>query len=123
MPEITGHAVRRRDERLSRIRRVSLWVAGGAAATALGLGTAFAHALPGHAAVATGARPTGARQAQPGAGQAQPGAGQAQPRAGPAAPGSAAAPVRRHNRHQSIAPPQQLPVTTQAPPQTVSGGS
>jgi hypothetical protein len=116
MPEITGHAVRRRDERLSRIRRVSLWVAGGAAATALGLGTAFAHALPGHAAVATGARPTGARQAQPGAGQAQPGAG-------PAAPGSAAAPVRRHNRHQSIAPPQQLPVTTQAPPQTVSGGS
>src|SRR5215472_13768524 len=43
-------AVVQRDERLARIRKLSLWITGGAAAVSLGLGTAFAHALPGHTA-------------------------------------------------------------------------
>lgn len=42
-------AVTRRDVRLAVIRRLTLWIAGGAAAATVGLGTAFAHALPGHA--------------------------------------------------------------------------
>jgi hypothetical protein len=42
-------AVTRRDVRLAAIRRLTLWIAGGAAAATVGLGTAFAHALPGHA--------------------------------------------------------------------------
>ena len=40
MPHSAGHAARRRDERLTRTRTMSLWVAGGAAAASLGLGTA-----------------------------------------------------------------------------------
>ncbi len=130
MPLTAGHAVRRRDERLWRTRRVSLWVAGGAAAASLGLGTAFAHALPGHRTAAAGAQPAGAGQVQRGAGQVQRGAGQVQRGAGQvqrgagqAAPSSAAAPARRHGHRQGLAPPQQPPATTQAPPQTVSGGS
>jgi hypothetical protein len=38
MPRPTDHAAHRRDQRLARTRRVSLWVAGGAAAGSLGLG-------------------------------------------------------------------------------------
>ena len=116
MPLTAGHAVRRRDERLRRTRRVSLWVAGGAAAASLGLGTAFAHALPGYRTAASGAPSTGTGQFQPGSGQVQPGPGRAAP--------STAAPAGHHHGHrQGLAPPQQPPATTQAPPQTVSGGS
>lgn len=117
MPLSAGHAVRRRDERLSRTRRMSLWVAGGAAAASLGLGTAFAHALPGHRAAASGAQPAG-----PGSGQ-QSGAGPAGNGAGQPAASPSAAPARQHARHHNLAPPQQPPATTQAPPQTTSGGS
>jgi hypothetical protein len=109
MPQSAGHAVRRRDERLSRTRRVSLWVAGGAAAASLGLGTAFAHALPGHRTTAAGARSSGAGQVQSGTGQA--------------APGSPAVPARHHGHKQNLSPPPQPPATTQAPPQAISGGS
>jgi hypothetical protein len=41
-------AAARRDSKLHRIRKLTLWITGGAAAASLGLGTAFAHALPGH---------------------------------------------------------------------------
>ena len=115
MPLSAGHAVRRRDERLSRTRKMSLWVAGGAAAASLGLGTAFAHALPGHRAAASGAQP-----GRPGSGQ-QNGAGPAGNGAGQPAASPSAAPARIS--HHSLAPPQQPPATTQAPPQTTSGGS
>lgn len=37
-----------RDRKLQRVRRLSSWIAGAAVAASLGLGTAFAHALPGH---------------------------------------------------------------------------
>ena len=117
MPLSAGHAVRRRDERLSRTRRMSLWVAGGAAAASLGLGTAFAQALPGHRAAASGAQPAG-----PGSGQ-QSGAGPAGNGAGQPAASPSAAPARQHARYHNLAPPQQPPATTQAPPQTTSGGS
>jgi hypothetical protein len=110
MPLTAGHAVRRRDERLSRTRRVSLWVAGGAAAASLGLGAAFAHALPGHRTAAAGARPAGASHAQSAGGQTAPSSGAADAR-------------HHHGHHHSLAPPQQPPATTQAPPQTISGGS
>ncbi len=122
MPLSAGHAVRRRDERLSRTRKMSLWVAGGAAAASLGLGTAFAHALPGHRAAASGAQPAGPAPVSrtgpdsrtgPAAGN-----GAGQPAASPSA-----APARQHPRHHNLAPPQQPPATTQAPPQTTSGGS
>jgi hypothetical protein len=44
----TRIAVARRDSGLSRTRKLTLSILGSAAAATLGLGTAFAHALPGH---------------------------------------------------------------------------
>src|SRR5215471_5107785 len=51
-------ASRRRDERLAMVRKLTLWITGGAAAASLGLGTAFASAVPGHATPATGSTTT-----------------------------------------------------------------
>ena len=96
MPLPADHAARRRDDRLARARRLTLWVAGGAATASLGLGTAFAHALPGHRAPAAGAQPGGTRPAT------------TQPTSAPASP---------------LQQPAQPPATTSAPPQTTSGGS
>ena len=53
-------ATRRRDQRLAQARRLTLCGAGGAAAASLGLGTAFAHTLPGHRAAAAAAQPVSA---------------------------------------------------------------
>lgn len=106
-------ASRRRDERLARIRRLTLWITGGAAAASLGMGSAFAHALPGHAASAStssGSTSTGAA------------------RTGTKATGStgtAAASSSQgghHHRHR-LAPPAQQPVSTPAPAVVSSGGS
>jgi hypothetical protein len=99
-------AARRRDQRLAQARRLTLCVAGGAAAASLGLGTAFSHALPGHRAAAAAAQPASAppRHGRPaGASQAS-----GQPTSGPASP---------------LQQPQQPPAATAAPPQTTSGGS
>jgi hypothetical protein len=65
MPLPADHAARRRDDRLALARRLTLWVASGAAAASLALGTAFAHALPGHRASTTAAQPAGAPQGAP----------------------------------------------------------
>ena len=115
MPPIDDHAVRRRDQWLARTRRVSLWVAAGAAAASLGLGTAFAHALPGHRGPAAGA--------QPGAAAGHPPQG-TQPRStqppGTGATGSPAAPSPAATH---LTQPAQPPATTAAPPQATSGGS
>jgi hypothetical protein len=121
MPLPADHAARRRDHRLARARRLTLWVAGGAAAASLGLGTAFAHALPGHRPAAAGAQPGGTKPAtaQPARTQpartppagSQPTAGQptiSQPTSAPASP---------------LQQPAQPPAATSAPPQTTSGGS
>jgi hypothetical protein len=121
MPQPADHAARRRDDRLARARRLTLWVAGGAAAASLGLGTAFAQALPGHRAAAAATQPGGTRPttthpprtqpitSQPTTSQpttSQPTTGQ--PTSAPASP---------------LQQPAQPPATTPAPPQTTSGGS
>jgi hypothetical protein len=55
----TRIAVARRDSSLSRTRKLTLSILGSAAAATLGLGTAFAHALPGHSYTTTPSRGTG----------------------------------------------------------------
>jgi hypothetical protein len=57
MREHVRSAITRRDDRLARIRRLTLWITGGAAAASLGLGAAFAHTLPGHGGGAAGSPP------------------------------------------------------------------
>lgn len=110
MPQPADHAARRRDDRLAFARRLTLWVAGGAAAASFGLGTAFAHALPGHRAQAAGVQPGGSQPVTTRPTGAQP---SAQPAASqPASP--PASPLRQ---------PAQPPATTPAPAQTTSGGS
>src|SRR5215469_2874988 len=108
----------RRDDRLARIRKLTLWVGGAAAAASLGLGTAFAHALPGHAATTpttSPRKPAGGIHSSGTAGQAA---------TGPAASPSASTSPRHHSRHGSaLAQPQQQPAPTQAPPVVSSGGS
>ena len=113
MPHLTHGAAARRDSNLLRIRKVSLWIAGGAAAVSLGFGTAFAHALPGH-------------HSHP----ATPPAGSTGARSGGAAPPTAAAGRRpqagRGHRHlHRLAPPPQQPAPAPAQTQPVvsSGGS
>ncbi len=111
MPVPADHAARRRDDRLARARRLTLWVAGGAAAASLGLGTAFAQASPGHRAAAAGTQPGGTRPANTQPPRTQPTTGQpatSQPTSAPASP---------------LQQPAQPPATTPAPPQTTSGGS
>jgi hypothetical protein len=117
MPHLTHHpAAARRDSKLLRIRKLSLWITGGAAAVSLGLGTAFAHALPGHAHSAGPAGNT--RTPAASTGPRHPSAGQ-QPAAGHR--------LRTGTGHRHrLAPPQQKPAPAPAPTQTqpvVSGGS
>jgi hypothetical protein len=106
MPLPADHAARRRDQRLAQARRLTLCVAGGAAAASLALGAAFAHALPGHRASATAAQPAGAPPQGTRPTGAQPTT--SRPTSAPASP---------------LQQPQQPPATTAAPPQTTSGGS
>jgi hypothetical protein len=131
MPQLADHAAHRRDQRLARTRRVSLWVAGGAAAASLGLGTAFAHDLPGHHAPAASAQPGApagpvSQNTRPKGTQASPGP------AGSAAPAPQSPPAQRPAAGAATDPspapthlsqPQQPPATMPAPAQTVSGGS
>jgi hypothetical protein len=109
----------RRDEGLARIRKISLWITGGAAFASLGLGTAFAHALPGHASAATstgGATVSGSPRT--GAGAAQSG--------GPAQSGARTSGKTgsRHHQHALAKPAQapQQPASNPAPPPVVSSG-
>jgi hypothetical protein len=116
MPHLTHRAVERRDSHLLRIRKLSLWLAGGAAAVSLGLGTAFAHALPGHSHPA-----------------APPAGTQTRARADSAAPPPRASsrrskPASGQHRPHRLAPPSHRPAPARAPApaQTqpvVSGGS
>ncbi len=104
----------RRDDRLARIRKLTLWIGGGAAAASLGLGTAFAHALPGHAA--------SSQARSPGASAGAPGGGSGGTAGGTGGTGTGTGkPVRHH--HDKLARPQQPPVHTSAPPVVTSGGS
>ncbi|HXP19826.1 MAG TPA: hypothetical protein VN840_09300 [Streptosporangiaceae bacterium] len=96
-------AITRRDDHLARTRRLSLWIAGGAAAASLALATAFGYALPGHA-VTSGAQ---APASHSGRGSGHSGAG----RSGHGGSG------------RQLAPPQQPPSGSVAPPVVSSGGS
>jgi hypothetical protein len=114
MPHLTHGAAARRDSKLLRIRKLSLWITGGAAAVSLGLGTAFAHALPGHSHPAT--PPAGKETGTRAGGAARPREAE-HPRSQPAG---------EHHRLHRLAPPHQRPAPAPAPTQTqpvVSGGS
>jgi hypothetical protein len=104
-------ASRRRDERLAMVRKLTLWITGGAAAASLGLGTAFASAVPGHAGTTgTSATPSSSTAPQ------QSGATTTSPAAKPA--GS-----QRSRQPSQLSQPQQQPAQTTAPPVVTSGGS
>jgi hypothetical protein len=124
MPLPADHAARRRDDRLALARRLTLWVAGGAAAASLGLGTAFAHALPGHRASAAGAHPGGSQPVTPEPTR-QPTSGQTagQPTSAPATGGQASTGQPASPPASPLRQPAQPPATTPAPAQTTSGGS
>jgi hypothetical protein len=111
-------AVAHRSRLLSRTRTISLGIAGGAAVASLGLGTAFAHAIPGHK------HPAGAQSA---AGSSS-GTGRPAVPAPSAQPSRSAGPARTHRSHhpQRLTPPPQPPqppASTPAPPQVSSGAS
>ena len=110
MPFPVRHAAARRDASLLRLRKLSLWIAGGASGAALGLGLTFAHAMPGHAA---------------GSGQRAGITGSAQRTTGNARPAGSAAPIagRRRHHHRKLAVPHQAPAPSSAPPVVTSGGS
>jgi len=100
------NAITRRNEHLARTRRLSIWIAGAATAASVGLAAALGFALPGHAA-SSGAPPSsgaGANQNSGGAG----GSGGSTGSAG---------------QHRKLAPPQQAPSNSGAPPVVSSGGS
>ncbi len=117
MREHMHHASRRRDDGLARVRKLSLWITGCAAAASLGLGITFAHELPGHASPATNSTSRGGAAAGSSPqtrGTAKSGA----PRTSPRESGS------RHHQHALAKPaqPPQQPASTPAPPPVVSSG-
>ena len=117
MPEHVHYASARRDDGLARIRKLSLWITGGAAAASLGLGAAFAHELPGHARAAASSTRSGAVTAG-GSQRTGRGAQSGSGRSGAANPG------RRHHQHALAKPAQapQQPASNPAPPPVVSSG-
>ncbi len=117
MPDYARRAAAHRDSKLRTIRRLSLWISGGAAAASLGLGTAFAHALPGHS------YPAAQQENPPGA---DPASRMSRPPTG-RVPGQAGDRHRHgdrdRSRTQQLAPPRQPPAQAAAPPAVSSGGS
>lgn len=97
-------ASRRRDERLAMVRKLTLWITGGAAAASLGIGTAFASAVPGHVTGTTGTTTTPAPAASKSV--------------------SAGSASTQHSQPQAqLSQPAQQPTHTTAPPVVTSGGS
>jgi hypothetical protein len=126
-------AAARRDSRLLRIRKLTLWITGGAAAASLGLGTAFAHAVPGHSYTTASTATTGGT---PSSGQAEPrqqAGSQKTPGQQPATHQRVAGPRGQQGgrratarpQHQRLAPPRQAPAPAPATaaPAVSSGGS
>jgi hypothetical protein len=116
----THAALAERNRLLSRTRTISLGIAGGAALATLGLGTAFAHAIPGHHHT----QAVQGQPAQPGGGL--PGTGRAAGSASSSGPARTARRGHRARRHHAIAPPAQPPApapSSPAPPPVSSGGS
>jgi hypothetical protein len=130
MPHRTHPAVARRDRSLSRIRKLTLSIMGSAAAATLGLGIAFAHALPGHSYTSGSSGRTGPSAA--GTVGAAAGAGTAGSRSGLASPASGrgtAAHRQAGTGHGGLTPPKHNPAAAPAqapapaPPVVSSGGS
>jgi hypothetical protein len=127
----TRLAVARRDSSLSRTRKLTLSILGSAAAATLGLGTAFAHALPGHSS-ASGSTGRAGSSASSGTGGTQ---GTAGTRSGSGSTGSGSATGSRGaahgqaatSNHGGLARPKTNPVAAKAPttsqPVVSSGGS
>lgn len=116
MREHVQTASRRRDQRLAATRKITLWISAGAAAATLGFGTAFAHAVPGHAASSTNT-PRATTSAPASSGSAPASSGSAPASSAPASP-SASKPAQ-------LSQPQQQPQqpTHTAAPTVTSGGS
>lgn len=110
-----GHAAVHRRRLLRRTRAISLGIAGGAAVAILGLGTAFAHAIPGHG------RTAGSQAAPPAHGQPPPSA----VASSPATPSGSAQTRHDHGRHGRLAPPTRPPASPapHAPTPTVTSGA
>ena len=123
MREHMHYASRRRDDGLARVRRLSLWITGGAAAASLGLGAAFAHELPGHASAATNVATRGGATA---AGSHRIAGGPSRPGTGnPGAGDAGTAKSGGHHHQHALAKPAQAPqqpASAPAPPQVVSSG-
>lgn len=98
-------ASRRRDDRLAMVRKLTLWITGGAAAASLGLGTAFAVAVPGHAAGTTGTSGTSSSSTAP------------------QHSGASTTSPQHSSQPSQLSQPQQQPAQTTAPPVVTSGGS
>jgi len=123
MPEPRPHhaALAERNRLLTQTRTLTFGIAGGAALASLALGTAFAHALPGHSyhPSAAKAAPVAARSSSP---AAQPARHARSGRRRAARAGRAHEHVRRHH---AIAPPTHAPAPapSSSPPQVTSGGT
>lgn len=124
MREHVNGASRRRDERLARIRKLSLWITGGAAAASLGMGTAFAHAIPGHSVSARGSSTATGSSASGGSSGTGSSAANGSTSGG-AGPSSQPGTGRHH--HHRLAPPASAPApapsAAPAAPVVSSGGS
>jgi hypothetical protein len=110
----TESAIIRRDDHLMRIRRLTLWIAGGAATASLGLAAAFGHALPGHAATA------GHPAAQQGSGS---GTGTGTGAGGGGNGGNSNGGGGSQGGTGQVNPPAQPPSSGGGPPVVSSGGS
>jgi hypothetical protein len=120
MPPPADDAVSRRDETLLRTRRASRWITVAAVTAAVGFGTAFAHALPGHGPTAQAATSPG-RAGADAARRSVQGPGPSRHR-----PAASHHGRRHHGRHHLQPPassPAPQPPSTPTPPPVVSGGS
>jgi hypothetical protein len=115
MREHVHIASRRRDERLAMIRKLTLWISGGAAAASLALGVAFANAVPGHAVstpTTTGSGASSTSGTSPG--------GSAKSTNSAGASSGSSQPGQNQSR---LSQPRQQPAHTTGPPAVTSGGS
>jgi hypothetical protein len=119
-------AAARRERLLRRTRTITLGIASGAAVASLGLGTAFAHVIPGHGRSAAPRTATAGHPTAPHATSSHATSGHAtsgHAAAARTAPAPSPPPARvAHHRHR-LAPPPAPPASAPAAPQASSGGS
>lgn len=120
-------AVTRRDDNLARTRRLSAWIVGGATAASFGLATVLGFALPGHSYASTSSGHTGSVTGQHGTTGSGGASGGQTSGGGNGSGGSGSSGGGTNNGGTNngggLAPPQQAPSTSTAPPVVSSGGS